>query len=243
LYTNATPVPVTIGGIGSGTTFDEKTMTEMWDSLLYPYQSPSFTSFGISGQSTPIEVGSSVGANPIFTWAATNTANILANTTVITDVTSGVVLANNVSITSPYNATASAVTKTSATSNVWSIQQTNTNSVTFSRNYTVSWLWRTYYGESLTTPLVEADIEGLRASALYSGFARTYTFNTTGYKYICYPTVLGIATNFTDTSTQLQVPFETPYTVSVTNSYGVNTNYYVFRTTNIINASISIAVS
>lgn len=42
-YTNATPTPTTIGGISSGTTFNGKTMTEMWDSLLYPELFPSFT--------------------------------------------------------------------------------------------------------------------------------------------------------------------------------------------------------
>ena len=41
----------------------------------------------------------------------------------------------------------------------------------------------------------------------------------------------------------LPVPFEAPYTVSVTNSYGVATNYNVHRTTNILSGAITIIVS
>jgi len=40
-YTNATPTPVTIGGIDAGSTFTDQTMTQMWDSLLYPELFPS----------------------------------------------------------------------------------------------------------------------------------------------------------------------------------------------------------
>ena len=53
-YTNATPTPETIGGIDVGSTFDEKTMKEMWDALLYPTLWPTAgtptLSLGISGQ-------------------------------------------------------------------------------------------------------------------------------------------------------------------------------------------------
>lgn len=40
-YTNATPTPTSIGGIAAGTTFSSKTMTEMWDAILYPELFPT----------------------------------------------------------------------------------------------------------------------------------------------------------------------------------------------------------
>lgn len=40
LYTNLTPVPVTLGGIEAGSTFDETPIEDVLDQLLYPYQSP-----------------------------------------------------------------------------------------------------------------------------------------------------------------------------------------------------------
>jgi hypothetical protein len=54
---------------------------------------------------------------------------------------------------------------------------------------------------------------------------------------------MGLRTTFTDQLTKLNVAMETPYTVSVTNAYGVNTDYYVHRTTNILGSSIVIEVS
>lgn len=241
LYTNSNPVPTTIGGISSGSTFDHKTMQEMWDSLLYPYQSPAFTSFIITGQSTIIEVGSIVAANPTFSWAETNIANVNPNTTIIKN--AGSIIANNVSNTSPRTVTDAAVVKNSATSNTWSIEQTNTHDIVFSRNFTVNWQWRIYYGESLNTVLSEAQIKALRVNGLQSGFAGTYSFSAGGYKYLAYPSVFGIATTFKDALTNLDVPVNPLFTVSVTNVNGVTTNYNVHRTVNIIGSSINVIVS
>jgi hypothetical protein len=42
-YTNANPVPETIGGISAGSTFNNKTTSEMLDLLLYPYIAPSIS--------------------------------------------------------------------------------------------------------------------------------------------------------------------------------------------------------
>ena len=40
-YTNPTPTITALGGIPVGATFEDKTMKEMWDSLLYPELNPS----------------------------------------------------------------------------------------------------------------------------------------------------------------------------------------------------------
>ena len=245
LYTNPTPVPVTIGGIVAGATFDLQTTDQMWTALLYPYQSPAFTSFSISGQTTTLEVGNSSNTNPTFTWGTTNASNVATNSINITDVTSAESLVTGHSNGGSVSITHVAITKISATSEQYQIQGTNTHSVTFAANYYITWLWRVYHGESGTTPLVEADIEALRVSELKSGFAGTwgYVAATAQYKYLAFPSLMGTATSFKDSSTNLDVPFETPYTVSVTNTYGVTTNYSVYRTTNQIGSSINIIVS
>jgi hypothetical protein len=243
-YSNATPTPSTLGGIAAGTTFSGQTMSQMWDALLYPYQNPAFTSFAISGQTTSIEVGATTVANPTFTWATSNSSNVSPSTVAIIDVTAGnTTLASGLPNTSPYQVTHAAWTNNSATSQQFRIQATNTHSVLFNTTTTITWYWKRYYGESTTTPLVENDIEALRVGALASGFAGTYAFNAGGYKYLSFPSSFGTATTFKDVSTNLGVPFEAPYTVSVTNVNGVVANYSVYRSTNIINGSISIAVS
>lgn len=239
-FTNLNPTPVTLGGIPAGTAFNNQTLQEMFDALLYPYQNPAFTSFVISGQATTVEVGVAVPANPTFTWATSNPSNIKPNTTVIKNGLD--VLANNVSNVSPYLAIDDAVVNNSAISNTWSIQQENTLDQLFTRNFTVNWRWRIYTGESLSTPLDETGIESLSNNPLRANFSGTFDFAAGGYKYVCYPALMGVATTFKDTSTNLDVPFAPPYLISVTNAYGVTTDYNVHRSTNIIGSAIQILV-
>jgi hypothetical protein len=42
-YTNATPSVITVGGIAAGSTFNNKSMTQMFDALLYPELFPTLT--------------------------------------------------------------------------------------------------------------------------------------------------------------------------------------------------------
>ena len=244
-YTNANPTPTGLGGIPGGATFSAQTMQQMWDALLYPYQYPAFGSFGITGQTTPLEVGATSNANPSFYWTDTNPTNITPNSIQIDDATAVETLVTGHSTTSPAAVTHAGITKTSHSSETYTITGTNSLSGTFTRNYTIVWDWMVYYGESATSPLVEADIESLRVGGLSGGFAGTYSYvsDASKYKYLCYPAVYGTASGFTDTSTNLNVPFETVYTVSVTNAHGQTTNYNVHRSTNMIGGAINIRVS
>jgi hypothetical protein len=245
-YTNATPMPENVGGLEAGSTFNEKQINEMLTSILYPYQSPAFSAFTIDGQTTPLEVGDSIAANRTFTWTVINSANIEANQIVIRDYTGITDIAVGLAYTdTPYLSIYAAVQKTLATYNRFRITGTNTNAATFYKDYIVYWQWRVYYGESTSTTLNEVGIEGLRIGTLSSGFARTYSFDalSNGYKYISYPAVLGTATSFKDTATQLPVPMESVYTVSVANIYGIITNYNVHRSTNILNDGLNIIIT
>ena len=244
-YTNATPMPTQVGGYEVATTFTSQTIKQMFDGLLYPYQYPAFLTFAISGQTTPLEVGASILANRTFIWTTSSPSNINTNSLAIRDVTGATNIATGLADDGTEATTYAAIVKNTATTNQFSITGTNSKSTTFTKTYTVAWQWKIYYGESVTTPLAESGIEGLRIGVLASGFAGTYIFNalTNGYKYLCYPAVLGTATSFKDTATQLPVPMETVYTVSVTNVNGVSTNYNVHRSTNILNGAVTIIVA
>lgn len=64
-----------------------------------------------------------------------------------------------------------------------------------------------------------------------------------GYKWICYPTAMGLKTTFKDISTNLDVAMSPVKTVSVTNGFGVTQNYYCHCTYNVLGSSINIGVS
>lgn len=243
-YTNTTPVPTTLGGITAGSTFVNVPITEMFDRLLYPYQVPTFSAFSISGQSTTLEVGAEIAAGTkTFTWSTTNPSNISGSGITLLDFTNSTTIASGLPNTGTSNQSVSAVTKTSATSHIYRISATNTQATTFTRDFTVNWRWRMYWGTSANASLTENQIEGLISSSLVTNSTGTFAFAAGNYKYIAYPTVFGLKTSFKDPSTGFDVDMQAASTVSVTNTFGVTTNYYVHRTTNTLGGSISITVA
>lgn len=243
-YTNATPVPTTLGGIAAGSTFSSVPLTEMFDKLLYPYQSPAFSAFSISGQSTTLEVGAEITAGTkTFTWTTTNSSNVSSSGITISDFTNSTTIASGLSNTGTSNQTIVAVSKSSATSHVYRVSAKNTQDTTFTRDFTVSWRWRMYWGTASLSSLTENDIESLSNNSLASNSTGTFSFDAGGYKYIAYPTVFGLKTTFKDVSTGFDVDMQSAVTTIVSNSFGVGTNYYVHRSTNVLGGSISITVS
>jgi len=262
-YTNAEAMPEAVGGWDAGSTFDAKTLQQMFDGLLYPYQTPSFTAFSVSNESTPIEVGDSFAANRTFTWSATNDSNIAAASVGITysGGASGTIATGLSYGASPYTATHSAITLTSPGSVVFTVTATDSNGDSLTRNRTYNWYWRMYYGTSSSTTLDESGIEGLTSSLLTSTETGTKSFASGGYKYFAWPDSFGsptATTGFKDTSTNLAVAMADSTdnaffsevengwyygTVSVTNAYSQNTTYRVYRTKNVLGGSINIQVS
>ncbi len=244
-YTNAVAVPTTIGGIASGSTFNTRTWQQMFDSLLYPYQTPTFSAFSFTGATTPLEVGASVAANRTFTWNTTNAGNINANTIRIQYPT-GTDLATGLANDGTETVTHAVVTRTATGTETFRIIGTNSLAATFQRDLSIEWRWMRYSGNSATAgPLTQTEIKALSTASLSTDDAATYTFGAAAgtYKYIACPTAFGSLTTFKDQSTNLDVPMQAAYTVSVTNAFSQTTNYYVYRTTNQLGAAINIVAS
>jgi hypothetical protein len=244
-YTNLNSIVTPLGGIAVGDTFPTQPIQDVLDKLLYPYQSPTFASFIITGQSTTLEVGDTTNANPSFAWATTSTYNITANSIGIVDTTAAETLVTGHSVTSPAAITHAGVVLSSAGNHVYTISGVNTHGVTFTRTFTITAYWRRFYGESASSPLNEAEIKALRVSGLASSYATTYVFvaDASKYKWICFPSSWGTPSSFKDASTGFAVPFETAVTVSVTNSFGSTTNYDCYRSSNMLGGAISVIVT
>ena len=260
-YSNTGTTPDKVGGIAEGSTFNNRTMKQMWDALLYPYQSPGFSSFGILFQSSSLEVGTPIAQNRAFTWSVTDADNIEPDTITIKDVTGGnVTIATGLNYTaSPYTSTYPAITNSSPTTHTFSIQGLNNRSQGFTRPYSVSWNWKLYYGTSASETLDEAGIQALSLGNLTSNKNGVYSFVALNYKYFAWADSLGsptAKTGFKDTSTGVKVVMagaaegylqsqnEWNYKlIPVANSNGVTTNYRLYRTLNTIGGSINIQVS
>lgn len=253
---------VTVGGITAGTDLSNINYDTLLQQLLAPYASPAFSSFTMSGQATSIEVGTTLTGSKNFAFSFTNGANVSPNTLAIFDVTAATFLVTGAPTTSPQAASIGSVTLSSPGTYSWRGQATNTNTINFSSApFTVSWLWRLYYGTSTNTTLTEAQIEALTNNSLVAVNTAIYPFIAGGYKYFAWADSLGsptTSTGFKDTSNNLPVSMASSVDdaffsnvqngwsyglVSVTNANGVVTNYRVYRTKNQLGGSINIQVS
>lgn len=240
-YTNTTPVPTTIGGVPSGATFASKTMKDMWDMLLYPYQTPTFSAFG-SSMPTTLEIGDSIAAGAkSFSWSTTNSANLTANSIIIKQ--GGTAIGSALANDGSENLSVTAITSNTIANFTFSIEATNTKNATLSRTLTVSFKAPVWYGESALATLTGTDVVALRAKNLATSPNGNYAMQEGGYKWICYPKSLGLKNNFKDVATNFDVAMNPVETVSVTNSFGVTQDYYCHRTYNVLGSGINIGVS
>lgn len=240
-YNRSTAMPTTVGGAITGTTFSG-TVADALDKVLYPFVKPTFSSFTMSNQSTSLEVGESInGTNRTFIWSTTKPENITPNTIKITS--GGVTILDNASNdgSETFNLGADIV-KTTNTTHFFYINGIDTQGNSFNRVFSVYWKWKFYYGSSPLTVLSETDVKTL-SSILYTTRSYTYSTPANNYKWICYPSTFGLATKFEDTSTGFGVAMESPLTISVTNGFGVATDYLCYRTTNSMAGSVNIKVS
>ena len=256
-YTNPNPVPITIGGISAGTTFSNVSMQQMWTSLLYPYMTPSITSFNISGLSTTREVGATISSGSYtFLWSTSYSGNILPNTTIIDDITSSTNLITGTANDGTAALSISTITNSSPGSHTWGISMTITNLSTISANFSVYWYWRMFYGNSTNTTLTGVQAQSLSGSSLTSTFLGTYTYAGGGYKYFVIPDSFPNVNLFRDFNTNLAVAMSdssdgystvrgsyTCLLVNITNVNNVTTSYRIYRSKNILNGSINIIVT
>lgn len=237
-YIRLEPTPVNVGGITAGSTF-EGTLVEVLDRLFYPYQSPQFTSFSFA-QSSPLEVGQEVPqGDKTYVWETSNSGNVEPDTITITGPAG--ILGQEMPNSGSATIHTRAVSRDEPDVATWTISLMNTNGQGASRNFSITWLSRIYFGES-ADPLLSAP-DALRASELHSNGSKTYTMLGGGYKYIAYPVSFGLKTQFKDPATGFGVSMQPASVVSVTNAYGITQDYYLHRTTNQLGGAINIAVS
>lgn len=263
IYDGQSPTTITVGGLQAGSNIFGTPIIDILEDILVPYISPAFSSFSI-GQASPVEVGATLNNSQSFSFSFSQISNIQANSLEILDVTGGnIVLSTHPLSPSPVSVSIGVnITYNLPNSYSWRGRATNTQSNTFlSSLTTVNWFWKLYYGTNISTTLNEIDIESLSNNLLTNTKNRTYSFPGGGYKYFCWADSLGSpteATGFKDTSTNLVVAmadssdniyFSNIHNgwsyalVSVTNTYGITTNYRVYRTKNILGGSINIQVS
>jgi len=196
--------------IGSGD-YRGWTLTEIMNRIFYPYQSPAFTNFSMVGQTTALEVGTSVTGGPRdFTWTFNAyAANVEPNTLEINDITSPINSgASNPLITGASTSpTASAniglnIQPLVARTHSWQARATTTAdnpsgpTVFFSNasKFTITWYYKWYWGTSPNAALTNIQIPTVLTGVLGNSLSGTKSFDATGsgvtgeYWYLAFPT-------------------------------------------------------
>jgi len=236
---------ITVGGIEKNTTFTAPISSqEMWELALWPYQTPEFSNFIIQGQSTILEVGETVsGANRNFIWETLYSENIQPNIIEIRDTDDGnIILGSSLNNDGNEILTFRNITKNTKDIHRFHIQGVNTDLELFGSYFTIEWQKRIFYGNETNNILNEIQLKGLSDSILSNSAERDYVFEADAgnYKNICVPDDLPYLTTFIDINTNFIVPFQDPYTVSITNDFGVNIVYNVYRSVNKLGGAITI---
>jgi hypothetical protein len=237
-YTNANPTPYTIGGILAGSTFSAKTMTEMWDALLYPYIPPSAS---LSGGNTR-EFGSS---NAItLSWSATKgNKNVTAITLCIGRPDQESITLTTINSTGNQSSTKSSTsTQNSNTTFFMTVTDIPNGSSTVSAQTTVSWSAAVYWGRTTSFALPSmsivgsqpawADGAGVGSGKNLSG-SRAANYNgingNSQYLVFAWPSSYGTPT-FTVNGQPFTSVSKIGNGVSHTNMHGYTSNYDVWIT-------------
>ena len=130
-YTNAAAMPEKVHGLEAGTTFNKRTMKNMFDDLLYPYQYPALSGFGITGQPQLVEVGVNIDGSKSFAWTLSNAVNIIANSGIIKDITAATELATGIDLTLPPKVLALVIPNTAPIDKSYRIEGLNSKNETF----------------------------------------------------------------------------------------------------------------
>lgn len=262
------PTTVAVGGTPIGSTFSAATMQQVFDSIFYTYQNSAFSSFYIQqlGVTQPVyEVGRTItGGNYTFIWNTTYPANVQTNSIKIYNNINTIISTPSSGMSNDYTEiiTLPTITNNSATSYTWKIGGTRTNNTGMTlRNYSATWRFRRYWGNSATavptsgmvTTLGYSDLNGGNVNGIFQFSASSGT-----YKHICYPSTAPSASLFRDNLTLLNMAMADPtdgYTgtttngnwyyknVSVPNQYGIVNNYKCFRSKYQLGGDIDINVT
>ncbi len=193
--------PKTLGKYTNGQTVPAsgKTAMEVLLDIAIEYLNPAFNSFSISGQSTLVEIGSSITGSKTFIWGTTNSSNVSANTINIVNTTSSSILISGTTNDGSQIINISTITFNSSPQ-IFNINAINTLGAILSSNFTINTTYPYFYGKyasggasaGVNRPVANQSLinSGTKVVASSTGTI-TITFNSTSDDYIWFaiPTV------------------------------------------------------
>ena len=228
-YTNSTPVQQALGGISVGETFENISVVKMFDKLLYPYQSPAFSTFSLSNGRTILECGENWNGVTNASFTFTNVSNVKADSLAIYQDATTLVSAQP--ITSPIAVTLIQANKSvDAQYITMKVQAENTNNILFNRSYNVTWYMPYYFGVGTVGLDVTAIQILTKTITSKANISKTYNTNNQ-VPYLAYPTSRGLLTSILDKNGYETISdFTRTERTFIIN--GISVQYYVYEFNN-----------
>lgn len=226
-YSNDIPTYVEHGGIGLGTTFQDKTIKEMFDMILYPYVAPIVSTSVVSpSNGGTFELGSTVDITRIRVTATIKSnkltkIQIVHGATNIAERTSGIANGGTFDFDVNYSLKSNATFTAKVTDDTQGIVSKNTGTFTF--------VYPIYHGalNSDTAP-TETQIKALTKHIETKG-TKTYAFTTNNERFVfAYPKSYGALSEIYDQNNFNVTDTFTRYTVPVVCLDGKSVEYYVY---------------
>ena len=235
-YDNDSPMPEKIGGYEAGTTFDNVTLVDLITGLLYPYQYPQFTTFTTTLKKQ-FKLGEGSGTSMEVTWAASNESNIKPDSIEI-KVDGSAKLNTTTTNSGTETLTITEMLLTDPGTKQATAKLVNTKGTEATANITFSWVNTFYYGNSTKETLTAEEIKAL-TSVDANNISKEITIDGSGYKFIAIPKAWGLK-EFNDKDSGLGISLQNPVTeTNIENDFAVAQDYYVFRTNQFINGSLT----
>ena len=226
-YSNDIPTYVDHGGVAIGTTFEEKTIKEMFDMILYPYVAPTVSTsvlspsnggtfeIGVTVTITKVRVTVSIKSNKL------TKIQVVHGTVNVASKTDGIANGGTFDFEVSYPITGNATFTAKVTDDTQSIVSKNTGTFTF--------VYPIYHGAFNSDTAPTGDQIKALTKHIESKGTKTYSFTTNNERFVfAYPKSYGALSviydqnnfNVTDTFTQ--------YTVPIVCLDGKSVEYYVY---------------
>jgi hypothetical protein len=179
VYNGTSPTTTTVGGLSSGTSITGQTLADIIESIVAPYVDPAFSAFSISGQSSTVEVGTTLSGSKTFTWTLSANSGVVS-TIDLYDITAGAtLLAGTANDGSQAQTITTIQLNANASTQSWRGIANNTSPVgtVNSSAFTVTSRYYRFYGPSASLPTTSAEVRALPSSAFHTG-STTFTLET-----------------------------------------------------------------
>lgn len=147
VYTGPAPSNIAVGAAPSGTDFTGMNFNEFVEAVTIAYLTPSFSSFSITGQTNPVEVGTALSGNKTFTWGTLNPSNIELNSIQISNVNTSTILGATLENDGNEVLSIGSIDTSFPFSQIFRITGLNTNNQNFTRDYTIPVIFPYFYGK------------------------------------------------------------------------------------------------